>query len=343
MLQSKKTEDWNKKIDLLLKNNIEYKYKKTKIKSNKELTEDIIVLELKNCNLEKLNSNFRYQIEIQNQKNIDLNIQINELKSQLNKFKKEPLKFDPKSPIKSLGLVSGTDSDNEISVNQNNNSLLDSIKKNKNNDSYKLFNEITSILKELQITKDQLKEKEDIIVEKDNIINILYQEIDNMKSSGRDKEKEKDVNSANSMFYSPDFNRFKRSENFSFNKLKFNNNNNTEEDIEQLKKSHLDNLDLIKLSLIDFLKRYNIQDNVSFEEGSNKDVESIIEVRMKEIKYIIVNMKKVNILFKTVFKEFSKDLYQTIDIVMNNQIDEKLQVVNNRLTRLGIELDRKID
>jgi hypothetical protein len=342
----------NKKIDSLLKTNIEFKYKKSPGRSNDQMVKELINLEVSNSQLEKNVSNYKYQLEVLKQKNIDLKIELNEMKYRVRKSEEERRNFIKVEDAKTCGGGGKSQElDNSLddyeAIMENNTSLLDSIKKNKV-DSSKLYNDISGLLKELKLTKDKLKEKEDIIVEKDNIINILYQEIDNMKSSGRSKEGPPGVDTAEGvadanslMYHSPEFHRNRRNDHFSFNKLAVGAGGNTTEETEAFKKTHLDNLDLIKLSLIEFLEKYNIKDNISFEENA-KDVDAIIEARMKEIKYIIVNMKKINILFKTMFKEFSKDVYQTVDIILNNQINNKLEVVSKRLTRLAIEVDRKV-
>jgi hypothetical protein len=322
-------EQINKKIDSLLKNNIEFKYKKFHNKPIDELKDEIINLEVTNCNLEKNVSKYKYQFEILKQKNLDLQIELNEINLKLKKANCNCIKHEIKI-IEPKPMPKPNDySSDESPLNTKTNSLLNSIKKNKTNENI-ISGNLTNLINELKITKDQLKEKENIITEKDNIITILYQEIDNMKSN-RQSSKDNEINNTNSLMYSPDFKRIRRSDHFSFNKLKY---NSVEEEIEGIKKSYLDNLDIIKLSLVEFLEQYNIKDNISFEENS-KEIDSTIEARVKEIKYIMVNMKKINILFKTLFKEFAKDLYQTVDIILNNQVNQKIEVLNKRVTKMA--------
>jgi hypothetical protein len=330
MLKNKHN-DINKTIDMLLKTNIEFKYKKSTMKSNDQLIKDLIELELNNNLLEKSNSNYKYQLEVLKQKNIDLQIELNELKHQFKKTEVQELK----GKYKTAEVMKDRkfDKSDDYEITEDNYSLLESIKKTRPNDTGRLFNDITNLLKELQMTKDKVQEKEDIIIEKDNIINILYQEIENMKVT---RLKEDDANDTNSLMNSPEFQR-RRNDHFSFNKIVL---HNIEEE-EQFKKSHLENLDLIKLTLLEFLEKYNIRDNISFEENA-KDIDAVIEARMKEIKYIMVNMKKINILFKTLFKEFSKSVHQTVDGILNNQINQKIELMNKRLTRLAIDVERKV-
>ena len=72
-----------------------------------------------------------------------------------------------------------------------------------------------------------------------------------------------------------------------FNRIRTNSIINSEEnDIDQLRKSNLENLELIKSSLIDFLARYDINEKVDF----SSDLSDVNEIRMKEIKYLILTI-----------------------------------------------------
>ena len=220
-------------------------------------------------------------------------------------------KFKNKDFIKITDTTKGGLNDNSSFIDElslKDNSILDNIKKRGVSDRTKMTE---AMIKEIKLLRDRLKESDNILEEKDNFINMLYQEIENIKKQPFHRD-------------SVSFG-FERSP--EFNRIRANSIINSEDnDIEQVRKSCLENLEIIKSSLTEFLAKYDINEKVDF----SSDVNDILDIRMKEIKYLIVNLRKINIWFKRLIKEFVKNCENNM-YELNITIEDKIDMLGKKI------------
>jgi hypothetical protein len=269
----------------------------------------------------------------------------------------------------------------EVSIDEAN-SLLGTLKKRRklnNNieteieffkeENKTLLNDVNSLVNEVRSLREHMAEK-------DKIITILYKEIDTMRNNSINNDINSNIvnvenpitarsknNSHNSDNYnSPTLNKFKRnSENFTFNN---DNNSRVQQNVSSnynfAQKIHLENLEFIKNTLVEFLKNYGIQedfqkiisnnnDNSKLEEGinnsnnPNNNLETVIEMRMKEIKYILINLKKINIIFKSYMVEFSKHIDNNIQTIFMETLNPKIAEINKKYSKIDNILNKFIN
>jgi hypothetical protein len=251
----------------------------------------------------------------------------------------------------------------ELSV-EDENSLLDKLKKHNqkskknkltlDQENYNLRSDLNYIVKEAKGMKDKIAEYCNLLREKDNVISILHKEIDNLKSNVNAPLTSQRSHTSD-LLNSPNFKKPKK-ESFTFNT---NVNGSVLSDSQgSVKKFHLENLDFIKNCLVEFLKNYGIHENFSknceginnnnFQPGdrdiflnnvenSTGNVDYLIDVRMKELKYILVNLKKINIIFKSLFVEFTKNLITSYEVNFNQTIHIKLDQLEKKFNKMGFK------
>jgi hypothetical protein len=198
----------------------------------------------------------------------------------------------------------------------------------------------------MQEYEEKINEYKTIVDEKDEIIKILYQEIKNIKKSSQSKttnEQEESLNNdnENSNNNTPTvlkIKNFRDSEHFTFNNNL--NKNEFSENNENIKKNYLDNINFIKEALINFLRMYNIKEELSKTDPNEKNIDNIIDIAFKDIKYIVVNLKKINIIYKSLMIEFSKNIMATVEIYLKENINNKLKEMNKRIENLFLSVNK---
>ncbi len=82
-----------------------------------------------------------------------------------------------------------------------------------------------------------------------------------------------------------------------------------------------------------FLKDYGIKEQFNKDNSINlaNGIDLQIEYKFKEIRYITVNLKKINIIFKSLFVEFTKNIAGNMDKI-NEKINKKLHVLQNKIS-----------
>lgn len=378
--------DIDEKLSYLLKENIKINYTKLNKFPYNDLLNYTMELEFDNNSLYKQIENYKFEIIKHKQSLIDMQTEIYEknfqLNSYLNKMKlidtiklteENSSKITNKRNFKTISTHKTNKSnismedEKDLSFEENiNNSLLETIKKRKKQEiniqenyskvveqNKNMIDDLKTLIEEISMLKEENVSLKNIIKEKDNIQQILYQEIDNIRSLSKKGFEPSRVNST-------DFNNEK--DNFTFNNYNsIIEQNNT---ILNSKKAFLENLEFIKNSLVVFLNNYQIKENFDFlnyeseypgSKNSNfspnknneelSQIETLIETRMREIKYILLNLKKINIIFKSLFMEFSKNLLnifqQNVSEILENKVyslDEKCenfsQILNKTINKL---------
>jgi len=124
-----------------------------------------------------------------------------------------------------------------------------------------------------------------------------------------------------------------------FNSLHNINNSDFVVKNENEKKSFLKNLEDLKKDLDLFLKEYGIKEQFNKENNSliNNNIDFQIEFKFKEIRYITVNLKKINIIFKSLFVEFTKNIANSLDKV-NEDVTQKLNFLENKIEITSTEI-----
>lgn len=99
------------------------------------------------------------------------------------------------------------------------------------------------------------------------------------------------------------------------------------------KKNFLSNLEDLKKDLDLFLKDYGIKEQFCENSYSlaNNNIDFLIEYKFKEIRYITVNLKKINIIFKSLFVEFTKNMASNLDKI-NEIVNKKLYQVQHKIS-----------
>jgi len=368
------TFDVDKKLSDLLKYHVTIKHTKNEKRNYTELLEYTIQLELLNADLERKNEMLKMENLKKEQIIADLKIQLNENKIKLSmKENKLQMIENTFSSLKNLNKKYSTsfssDNDNQIKIYDNSsliedgssfinelslekeekNSFLLQIKKSKNfkseieeklkkqkNVNKSLLKELNTVMMEVQSMKEQMNEK-------DNIISILYGEIENLKKSEiMIKEKlSRDLYDINKeeQKHSP------KLSNFIY-----------------LIQNHLDHFDSIRKALNEFIKCYGINEikdeviyeRISHEESFNEgddsesvlfkriinELESEIEVRMKDINYILKNLNKINIIFKSLMVDYSKNILSFVEKNVSNPIMFKMNNMSNRYNKLNSILNK---
>jgi hypothetical protein len=348
--------DIDKKLNDLLRENVIHKYTKSEKRTYQELQNYTIKLEIENNELERKIENLKKEIFISNQAAIDLGLELEESRMIINsltnelKMKEKTLKMahsrmeteaidkfvtdnyencetkkNNKSHIDSkrkdtsemLELSLSNSSLNEVSIDYG---LIHTMKKKKKNEQtlesnyHKLEEENTNLIDDLNLLVEEVKNLRSNIDEKDKIISILYQEVENLKNSDNDEEL----------------------------KIK---QNLTSEAIAEISRQHLENLESIKSSLVEFLNYYGIKEDFNnfnnFSSNLNKDsTDYMIDIRMKEIKYILVNLKKINIIFKTLFMEYSKNLINLFENEYMVNVNSKFEQMQDKVNCLTNYMER---
>ena len=322
----------NKKLENLLKSNIINKYTKNEpIRSYQQLLNKTIELEIKNNELEKKLENKKMEIYKLKQSNIDLETQIKEQKIELNtqrnriKYKEATIKTINNTTNLKKQILTEEDLSvfNDISYSKDN-SLL--IKKNnkfevKNNN---LENENKLLFENLNLIAQENLELRNQIREKDEMVNILYDEIDKFKQNNLYKIK--NVKSANDSIA------LNKEKNESEKKL------NNEK---QLKNNHLNDLNFIKNSLVLFLKNYVIAEELQIQNNEINIIEEKIESKMNEIKYILLNIKKINIIFKTFFIEFTKNIIKEFQSNLEILLKDRIGILESKIIKINKKISNK--
>lgn len=111
---------------------------------------------------------------------------------------------------------------------------------------------------------------------------------------------------------------------------------------ESEKKMILKNLEELKKDLDLFLRDYGIKEHFNTNNIANpnyaSEVDFQIEIKFKEIRYITVNLKKINIIFKSLFVEFTKNISSRLEMFNNNvnskfyYLENKIQITTNEIT-----------
>jgi len=126
-------------------------------------------------------------------------------------------------------------------------------------------------------------------------------------------------------------------QNDSSNLYSYQNNNINDSDnalkCENDKKLILKSLEDLKKDLDMFLKDYGIKEQFNKDNSINlaNGIDLQIEYKFKEIRYITVNLKKINIIFKSLFVEFTKNIAGNMDKI-NEKINKKLHVLQNKIS-----------
>jgi hypothetical protein len=306
------------RLSKLLKNHIILKYTKSNKLSYDELLNYTINLEIENNRLSQCVESQKLTCFKLEQKIIDLEIILNQnhiLINNLNnklKFKNMPIQSKSDKNSNKLDIL---DTSKEVSISNSSvevdSHLIDSIEKKKKSDrriqedmEYTL-QENQKLLKEISLFSEEIKNLRNTIDEKDRIISILYQEVENLK-----QEEKLTDNNPYSLSDIPDNN-------------------------------HLDNLNFIKKLLLDFLKNYGIGNDMTTLINEDNENLSLIEIRMKEIEYIIVNLKKINIIFKSLIMEYTKNLVSSLESGMFKTLNEKFSNFNQKFKKLAVILKQK--
>jgi hypothetical protein len=353
--------DVNKKLSDMLRENVVYKYTKSEKKTYQELLEYTIDLEIKNNEFERKIENCKKEIFMSHQTAIDLGLELDESRMTIShlthqlKMKEKTFKFSQGS--KETDAIDNFVNRNENSVKKNrkntqsqrtnrtskqpemdesssdninlsltnssldevsiDNDIIHTLKKKKKNEknleseNKRLENDNQNLMDDLNLLISEVKNLKSNIDEKDKIISILYQEVGNLKNSPCDQAMEE----------------------YEKNKI---------ECFAEFSNSHYENLDSIKQSLVEFIKYYGIKEDFSSigTTTSNNSIEYLIEIRMKEIKYILVNLKKINIIFKTLFMEYSKNLINTFQLEYSSTLNSKLEKMQSKIQRLSLIVER---
>jgi hypothetical protein len=299
------------RLSKLLKNHIIFKYTKSNKLSYDELLNYTINLEIENNGLSQIIESQKLTCFKLEQKIIDLeiilnqnHIMINSLNNKL-KFKILPIqakttktnKFDILETSKEVSI-----SNSSIEVDSH---LMESIKKKKKSDrKFQEDAELTlqeneKLLKDISAYTEEIHNLRTTIEEKDKIISILYQEVENLKQEEKFTE-----NSPYSLSDIPD-------------------------------NTHLENLNFIKKLLLDFLKNYGIGQDFSYSLSENQENLSLIELRMKEIEYIIVNLKKINIIFKSLIMDYTNNLLNSIESEMLKTFNDKFSIFSQKFQKIS--------
>jgi len=99
------------------------------------------------------------------------------------------------------------------------------------------------------------------------------------------------------------------------------------------KKNFLSNLEDLKKDLDLFLRDYGIKEQFCDNSNSisNNCIDFLIEYKFKEIRYITVNLKKINIIFKSLFVEFTKNMASNLDKI-NEIVNKKLYQLQHKIS-----------
>lgn len=319
-----------KKLSKLLRDNVTFKYTKSEKRSYQQLLDFIIELEIKNNELERKIEFYKIEMFRLNQTAINSKIELDENNKKLFHNESQLKRFydtnnHTQFVIPTVQSEKLKNNSNEISISANSDDysidpdLILTVRKNKNRqkkdeDELILLNEEnTSMLKELNVLVNEVKSMRNTIDEKDNIITILYQEIDHYKSLSSNKICDycRDSKIINHL---------------------------QDEDLY----AHLSDLEIIRTYLKEFLNYYGIDetfklfDTNSYNNNQSINIRNHIEIRMKEIKYVLVNLKKINIIFKTLFMEFSKNLLNIFQRDYCSKINHKLENMQKKLNQITI-------
>lgn len=128
----------------------------------------------------------------------------------------------------------------------------------------------------------------------------------------------------------------KQNDSSNFNSYQNNNFNNSDCVLkcENDKKVILKSLEDLKKDLDLFLKDYGIKEQFNKDNQSalaNNGIDFQIEYKFKEIRYITVNLKKINIIFKSLLVEFTKSITSNMD-KMNECVNKKLYNLQNKIS-----------
>jgi hypothetical protein len=348
-------------INTMLKENLHIKYKKNNKEQHRLSYEELINYTIE---LEIVNNHLQRRLEILKientkitQKGIDMETdrlemqrQMIEAKGKLKLFTCDTCNLNTQGVFNTFNTVSTKgrkteinrrerqgDSSflEEISVDQKNASIVEMLKNQKQKMNYfhgenfgsigktnykeeiRREKELNDIVQDNKALKIKLKEKENMILEKDTIINILYQEIENLK-------------------YNIHNNIIKNINNPEEEYLKGTTFRTPEPIYEETK--FMENLEFIKLSLIDFLKSYHINDNFNFSTREDLSSSELIETKMQEIKFIILNLKKINIIFKSLMNEFAQNVNNMITEKVTKKVDLKLYKLKDQISKLTLHV-----
>lgn len=159
------------------------------------------------------------------------------------------------------------------------------------------------------------------------------QEYQALNTDFGDKPKSVRMSKNNFTFQENEIIRQNESSNFNSHHNNFNNSDYVLK-CENDKKIILKNLEDLKKDLDLFLKEYGIKEQFNKDNNNVSIIGGIdfqIEYKFKEIRYITVNLKKINIIFKSLFVEFTKNIANNMDKI-NDNINKKLYVLQNRIS-----------
>lgn len=342
------------KMTRMLESNLRLKYKTEKL-SYDQLMDLNVELEVLNNEYERTLEHKKCEIFVLTQKMIDLESDNTELQLRLNNLNNSlncvPVTNFTTSDPNYAKLKNESSIAEELSVDQHA-SLLGTLKKKKNeyfqqdmqelqNEKTKLKRTIVKLEQELSQMTQKIGEYEASVEEKDNIINILYQEIQSLKNqksvvnTAKKSQIETQQSNQSSVFNTPTVTRIKKvqqRDNFTFNNDSVHQVN---QDIEGIKKSHFQQLNSIKVSLTEFLQTYGIKEQLTkLDLDLNQDVDEMIQVTLKEIKYIVVNLRKINIIFKSLLLDFHKNIIAMFDTYLTQNIHNKVSHLSQVLQKL---------
>ena len=360
--------DLEEKLSELLKNHITLKHtsRSNEKKTLAELTEHLIRLEFENSQLERKNETLKMEILRKDQIISDLKIDLNENKIKFNmsqnklkmientfsgikylnrdreisqnKYTESNSKKDFRNVEKSLEISSEDNSSIIEELNVEGEEIYSKKKENKMNQKdfgeNKIKNlkiENKSLLNDLSFAKKEIHDLRCEMEEKEKIIEILYEEIKSVKHNEHFASKE--IQDSN----------FISQENFL-----------------SIIQNNFEYFSLIRRELIEYLKYYGIneikQEIESFCEEENfsdvrvanydkiiNNIQSRIESKMDDIKYMLSNMSKINIIFKYLMVDFSKNLWRLVEKSFSHQISIKLKNLSNRFHKINSVVNKLIN
>jgi len=360
------------KLSQLLNEHVAIKMTKFDKKPYNVLLNDAIQLEIKNNELERKIQILNNEIFFLKQNIIDAGIEMeelhilnNSLKNEMklkektifqfcnseNEIRKEGNKnyFQCEEEKEKTDNLTKNDTEIDLSLSQLSDlnfsvdiidkDLLKSIKKKKGKEKKfeqnynNLKQENINLIIDLKILNEEIKNLRSNLDEKDKIISILYQEIENLKEDNKIENCDKNKNLKRPEAYNS-----KIEKEAELSELKIRNNLIT----------NLNDLHFILKSLVDFLKNYGIYEeysklNLSLNDNNENvtEIEHMIKVRMKEIQYVLVNLKKINIIFKSHFVDFTKNLIQIFQTYLEKILNDKIVKLENKFNKFSILINRK--
>lgn len=317
------------KLANMLKTGLKNKY--CRLNSN-ELINIVVQLEINKNELEKKIENLKCEIFKLKQDNMTLISEIYENNINIKKhdinikstykstiIKEDNVEHNKENNKESINIIKD---DNTDHINNMNETIVETkintIRSKLSNINEK---ELTTQMEELKNENNYLKES---LSDKNLITNMLYKEIESLKFKLDNSQHNKaDID------------------------VTLNNNNNNKE-FTNTCTNILENFDTIKATLIDFLKSFNIDVKIISSDNTNSlisdidEFENVIGLKIKELKLLLVDLKKINIKFKSTFSEYNNDVQKIIETYLNERILEKIEKLNAKQKKIFNKINKFI-